>query len=1152
MYVDNNYNITHPDYIYYICKAKKEKTVGHKLKLLKREFKHINGKLIYINNFVFADSLRKKPTPQTEICKRVQFLPSLKDAIKYLITVLLIAFSLNIFAQDYYVTTSDLNLRSGAGKNYKSLAVLSKGDTVQLIENTGNYWAKIQYHDKIGYSSKQFLQKTQIQKVVQKEEVTGENENTSNSLVIGIIVLILVAIILTKLGKKHRKISLAKILSFFFGTFGFQKYYLGQTNKGTLSIMFCWTFIPAIIGLIDFMKLASMNEENFNIKYNGSITTQKQTKKEAKKASKNKVPINIKTRNKKVENASNKYAALLYKKGLYIDEILNLLIDEDYKMTNGEDITNFNQVRVLIHSSTPNATFEIKPKEKRHDSKITDSILKEKTIDKKTKKKNSTISENNPKEVESIDMELKNFSQKAYPNDSDLQEYVYKEQFESKAFMKTDLDLDSKKFAVEKYPDDYSLQEYVYNVQIKYKAFMSGTSDIESKRFAVEKYPNDYSLQEYIYKEQVEAKSFMAKTTEKEIKEFAIKEYPEDYSMQKYIYNEQIALTPQKRQKIINQSDETIIDINSEELDLTIDHPTPENEISLEKHSWKHKIIHSKNEIENATIEQQEFYRYLKEKFDEGQIVDIGDNTNYAFVLFYDLLDEYDNHKNMTLFFEQINLLSRICPKNKSYPLNTLIELYQKIDNANSFARLRNLHDPNYRYESKLEYGYSDYNPDLYKLGNQYKDKLGLDKQEIRWLNKFYNPSNVFTSIEGCCIAIIKQYVFILKELNKQLKKKETTLAKEITYFKEKLKSIYTDRYNSEWGYYDTSYISNRAESEVYLTIFKRVENSVRDSFGHKRKVSGDFPYADKNLSAEFEIRLGNFLNELISKFNNDIEKPDIETQIELNAQNVNRWKIDFNNLKDSFQKENKIKFIDGIINIEETNQKNPNIENIFFEASKFIAKYDNIQSLKYYAKYIYYDLKSKKFDNKELTKTVQKSLFKTDEQINDFKKVIAELIETSDIQKALDNIANIYIPKRKKIKLDKSVIKEVEQKHDGTVELLSEYLETENEELIQPNYENEEIEISVVPTNTNNSIFISEISIGKIQEELVKKIVLNSFEIHQKEVDKFATENGFFKNQLIDSINEACEEHLEGEALIEEDDENYVIEESYYKEIAV
>jgi hypothetical protein len=607
-------------------------------------------------------------------------------------------------------------------------------------------------------------------------------------------------------------------------------------------------------------------------------------------------------------------------------------------------------------------------------------------------------------------------------------------------------------------------------------------------------------------------------------------------------------LTPHKRQTVNEQPDETIIDINIENFDLTIEQPITPTETTTEPPYWGHTYVYSYDEINHATKAQKKYYSYFKNKVLNNEFVDIQGYTNYAFILYFDFLNEYENHRDIKLLEEQFKLLGQICPKTKSYSLHSLQDELRKRSDSYSVDKLKDLEEPSYQFE----YGYSDYNPDLYKLGNQYKDKLGLDKQEIRWLNKFYNPSNVFTSIEGCCIAIIKQYIIILKELNKQLKKKETTLAKEVTYFKEKLKSIYSDRYNSEWGYYDTSYISNRAESEVYLTIFKRIENSVRDSFGHKRKVSGDFPYDDKNLSEEFEIRLGDFLNVLISAFKGDIENPDTETQIELNAQNVNRWKIDFNRLKDSFKKEDKSKFIDGIINLEETNQKNPNIENIFYEASKFIANYDNVQSLKYYAKYIYYDLKSKKFDNKELTKTVQKSLFKTDEQINDFKKIIAELIETSDVQKSLDEIAKIYIPKRKKIKLDKSVIKEVEQKHDGTVKLLSEYLETEIEDTIQTNSEYKEIEISVVPANTNNSIFISEINIGKIQEELITKIVSNSFEIHQNEVDKFATENGFFKNQLIDSINEACAEYLEGEALIEEDDENYVIEESYYKEIAL
>lgn len=843
--------------------------------------------------------------PQPKFCKRVQFSPPLKDVTKYILIVFLLTFSLNVFSTDYYITTSDLNLRSGAGKNYKSLGTISKGDTVKLIDNTGNYWMKIQYHDKIGYSSKQFLKEIQIHEVEQKEEILEETESSSFPILIEFILLfVVIPIILTKSGKEHRNISFSKFTSFFFGALGFQKFYLGQTNKGIFSILFCWTFIPSIIGLIDFIKLTLMSKDNFNIKYNDKF------------------------------------------------------------------------------------------------SLIKRSIIK------------------------------------------------------------------------------------TQNTQVK-------------------QYPQQIS---------VPSKSI-----------------------------------PQNKQehKITDQS---ILDVNTANLDLTIEQLTPKSENAPEPPYWGHTYVYSYDEINHATRAQKKYYSYLKNRVLNDEFVDIQGYTNYAFILYFDFLNEYRNHRDIKLLEEQFKLLAQICPKTKSYSLLSLQDELRQRGDSYSIDKLKDLEEPSYQFE----YGYSDYNPDLFKLGNQYKDKLGLDKQEIRWLNKFYNPSNVFTSIEGCCIAIIKQYIFILKELNKQLKKKETTLAKEVTYFKEKLKSIYTDQYDSEWGYDDTSYFSNRAESEIYLTVFKRIENSVRATFGHKRKVSGDFPYADKNLSEEFEIRLGNFLNELIVALNDDIKTPDIETQIELNAQNLNRWKIDFVTLKSSFKKEDKTKFIDGIINLEETNKKNQNIENIFFEASKFIAKYDSVQSLKYYAKYIYYDLKSKKIDNKELSKTIKKSLFKTNEQINDFKQIVEELIETSDIQKALVAIDKIYIPKRKKIKLDKSVIKEVELKHDGTVELLSGYLETGNEEKIKSNIENEEIEISIIPTNTYNSTLISKISIGKIQEELIKKIVFNSFEISQDIVDEFATKNGMFKNQLIDSINEACEEHLNGEALIEEDDENYVIEESYYKEIAI
>ena len=43
------------------------------------------------------------------------------------------------------------------------------------------------------------------------------------------------------------------LLAFFLGGVGAHKFYAGKTGTGILFIIFCWTFIPAFIALIDFI-----------------------------------------------------------------------------------------------------------------------------------------------------------------------------------------------------------------------------------------------------------------------------------------------------------------------------------------------------------------------------------------------------------------------------------------------------------------------------------------------------------------------------------------------------------------------------------------------------------------------------------------------------------------------------------------------------------------------------------------------------------------------------------------------------------------------------------------------------------------------------------------------------------------------------------
>lgn len=58
------------------------------------------------------------------------------------------------------------------------------------------------------------------------------------------------------------------ILAFFLGGIGAHRFYLNQIGVGMVYALLCWTFIPAIIGLVDSIIFLNMNENDFNAKYN--------------------------------------------------------------------------------------------------------------------------------------------------------------------------------------------------------------------------------------------------------------------------------------------------------------------------------------------------------------------------------------------------------------------------------------------------------------------------------------------------------------------------------------------------------------------------------------------------------------------------------------------------------------------------------------------------------------------------------------------------------------------------------------------------------------------------------------------------------------------------------------------------------------------
>lgn len=69
----------------------------------------------------------------------------------------------------------------------------------------------------------------------------------------------------TKSTSKNK--TTAAIFAILLGGFGAHKFYLGQTGLGILYLVFCWTFIPAIVAFFEFIIYLTMSEDSFALKY---------------------------------------------------------------------------------------------------------------------------------------------------------------------------------------------------------------------------------------------------------------------------------------------------------------------------------------------------------------------------------------------------------------------------------------------------------------------------------------------------------------------------------------------------------------------------------------------------------------------------------------------------------------------------------------------------------------------------------------------------------------------------------------------------------------------------------------------------------------------------------------------------------------------
>ena len=67
--------------------------------------------------------------------------------------------------------------------------------------------------------------------------------------------------------RPQRSKAVSALLALFFGTLGLQHFYIGNIGRGILCVLFCWTGIPTIAGVIEALIILFEDSSSFEFRY---------------------------------------------------------------------------------------------------------------------------------------------------------------------------------------------------------------------------------------------------------------------------------------------------------------------------------------------------------------------------------------------------------------------------------------------------------------------------------------------------------------------------------------------------------------------------------------------------------------------------------------------------------------------------------------------------------------------------------------------------------------------------------------------------------------------------------------------------------------------------------------------------------------------
>lgn len=583
------------------------------------------------------------------------------------------------------------------------------------------------------------------------------------------------------------------------------------------------------------------------------------------------------------------------------------------------------------------------------------------------------------------------------------------------------------------------------------------------------------------------------------------------------------------------ETDDSVIDISREGVSLI---PRIAEDMltraAEEVPHWPHKYIFGAYEIRYASVEQQRFYAILKDRFLQGVYLDVGDNSNYIFVLLFELLNDFREDPNPERLNHYLKQLAHAYPVARRYALSHLVRMLQQESVLNETAEAELL----------------DEFPDFYwTLSQRYGKQLGLTPAEKKILDQVRLSENSFNEIPFFRLLIIRTFLNRVGKLSLEYEKLQSTLDHELKALADGIARKHF-RYRTNSRNYNA--LLHSASSLQYSALFKMCENEIRSYYSHKRRLQIPGFCTHPQLNDTFGENLFERFRILLLAEQTGLPEIDEATEIALNGLNATRWKEKFNLLKLTIHKG--ADFVREIRELVRMNSQNSSRELIYLEAVRFIAGKDRKAALALYLNYLDIAVGRDPLGYRELPRNISKHLFITPAQKEEFDSLVTRFIESRDLQEAFHRIEGFYEPKRRSIRIDRDHIREVQQHHSATVDLLNQYLQDEEPESLpissQPSLTEPEIKESLADSDHSNnqkSRFI--VNLNEVQQEVLSYLKDHDGLVPCEQLNSFIQTTGYLPGQVVEGINDTCYELLD-DILIEEEEDQYLLNKAYYEQI--